>query len=87
MSKKNIGLYPIDKSIIPVKEDVIIVEKKENTLLYRDKEFGALGLLPASRFLLKEELEKVEVNSEVTIYRYFNASGKRMFAYHVRYEK
>jgi hypothetical protein len=89
MSKKRIGLYPTDNSIYPKKEKVVITGlKDEKTFIYRNAhDDNAKGLLPFYRFSSEEECSHVQINSEVTIYRYFNASGKRLVAYHVRYEQ
>jgi len=86
MSKRKVGLYPTDQSIQPQKEKVIIIEKQENAFLYLEKTYGAKGILPFARFISEEEISSVQIRSEVTIYRYFNASGKRLLAYHARYE-
>lgn len=86
MSKKGIGLYPTNQDIQPRKEKVKIVEKKEEAFIYRDNIFGAQGLIPFSRFISKDDIDRVQIHSEVTIYKYYNASGKRLLAYHVRCE-
>lgn len=87
MSKKKIELCPSNSNFYLEKENVIIIGlKAENTFIYQNK-CQVQGLLPFYRFLSKEECSKVKINSVVTIYRYFNTSGKRLLAYHVRYEQ
>lgn len=86
MSKKKIELCQSNNNFYLEKENVIITGlKDENTFIYQNK-CKAQGLLPFYRFLSKEECSQVKINSVVTIYRYFNTSGKRLLAYHVRYE-
>lgn len=86
-SKIKIGLHPISNSFCLDKEKVNITGiKDENAFIYQDKN-GAQGLIPFYRFLLEEERSQVQIYSKVTIYRYFNTSGKRLLAYHVRYEQ
>lgn len=87
MSKKKIGLCPTGSTFYLEKEKVIITGiKNENAFIYQNI-CKAQGLLPFYRFLSEDECSQVKINSEVTIYRYFNASGKRLLAYHVRYEQ
>jgi len=84
MSKKRVGLCPVGNNFRIDKQKVIITEKKENLFFYEVN--GAKGIIPFDRFLSREERSKVKVDSVVTIYRYFNTSGKRLLAYHARYE-
>jgi len=87
MSKKKIGLYPTDVSSRLESETVKVIGIKDNSaFIYEDSIYGAQGLIPFSRFLKEEECLRVKVNSKVVINRYFNTSGKRLLAYHVRYE-
>lgn len=84
MSKKKVGLYPTGDNLRIRKMRVIITEIKEDAFAYNFSE--AKGIIPFSRFISEEECSKVQINSEVTIIRYFNASGKRVLAYHARLE-
>ena len=87
MNKKKIELCPSDNNFYLEKENVIITGlKDENVFIYQDK-YKAQGLLPFYRFISKEECSQVKINSQVTIYRYFNTSGKKLLAYHVRYKQ
>lgn len=88
MSKKKIELYPTDQNThIHERKDIVeIIEKKENAFVYVEDTHNAKGLLPFSRFISEEEISRVQIHSKVAIYRYFNASGKRLLAYHAKCE-
>lgn len=86
MSKKRIGLSPTHNNFYLEKEKVIITGiKDENSFVYKNK-YKAVGILPFDRFMYEEECSKVQINSEVIIYRYFTVSSKKLLAYHVRHE-
>jgi len=87
MSKKKIGLYPNDVSFRLESETVKVIEIKDNSaLIYKESTYGAQGLIPFSRFLKEEECSRVQVNSEIVINRYYSTLGRRLLAYHARYE-
>ena len=85
MSKKKVGLYPTGDNFRIRKMRVIITEIKEDAFAYTFLG-AAKGIIPFSRFISEEECSKVQIDSEVTIIRYFNASGKKVLAYHARLE-
>ena len=79
-----IELYPSDTYIRPHIEKVKICDKNENAFIYYEKH-GAKGVIPFYRFINKDDVSRVQIGSEVTIYYYF--SGKRLVAYHAKYEQ
>ncbi len=87
MKKKKVGLLPESDNFLFKTEKVIITGIKDgNAFIYQDRA-GAIGILPFYRFLSEEEFSKVKIGSVVKLNSYFNSSGKRVRAYHARFEQ